>query len=429
MIKISSHTIRLFTGGFLLLLSSGCFKDRVTQSYTIVRPVYTTKTTVLGSIKGNPAQSIGSIGRLYVKDKYIYLNEPDKGIHIIDNSDPTRPSQVAFLSIPGNQEIAVKGNILYADMYRDLLAIDISNPLNIHVTGTAHNVFSDRYDGIDGYSMVNNGVVVDSNLILTGYIKKDTTIGSGAPQDVFPGGGIVYYSPVAYANSSSSSPGTGNGIAGSMAKMVLTADHLYTISEPHTLGIVNATNAASPTLTGTMSAGFDLETVFPFNDKLFLGSQEGMYIYDISNPDKPTPAATFTHGHACDPVITDGNYAYITLHTGTVCGGISNELDVVNVQNLQQTSQVKIYPMTKPGGLSKDNNLLFICDGDEGVKLYDASDPANLQFISQIGQTTATDVIATNGHLLVTASSGLYQYDYSNIHDIRLVSTISLNNK
>jgi hypothetical protein len=154
-----------------------------------------------------------------------------------------------------------------------------------------------------------------------------------------------------------------------------------------------------------------------------------MFIYDISNPDKPASAGTFSHGRACDPVVADGSYAYITLHAGTTCGGFSNELDVVNVQNLQQASLVKTYPMTKPGGLCKDNNLLFICDGQEGVKLYDASDPANLQFISQIGQMTATDVIATNGHLVVTTSTGLYQYDYSNIHDIHLLSTLALNNK
>jgi hypothetical protein len=433
MIKISPNTLRLLTGGCLLFLLSGCFKDKVTQTYSIVRPVYTAKTTVLGSIKGNPAQPIGSVGRLYIKDQYIYLNEPDKGIHIIDNSNPANPRQTAFLSVPGNQEIAVKGNILYADMYRDLLAIDISNPLNVNVTGMAHNVFSDRYSGVGGvggYTVVNNGIILDSNMIITGYIKKDTTIESGAPESVFSGGGILYYSPSA-ANSlnSSSSSGTGTGIAGSMAKMVLTADHLYTISESHMLGIVNATNAASPTLTGTMYAGFDLETIFPFSDKLFLGSQEGMFIYDISNPDKPTSAGTFSHGRACDPVVADGSYAYITLHAGTTCGGLSNELDVVNVQNLQQASLVKSYPMTKPGGLCKDNNLLFVCDGEEGVKLYDASDPANLQFISQIGQLTATDVIAANGHLLVTTGTGLYQYDYTNIHDIRLLSTLSLNNK
>ena len=47
-------------------------------------------------------------------------------------------------------------------------------------------------------------------------------------------------------------------------------------------------------------------------------------------------------------MITDGTYAYITLHAGSYCGGASNELDVVNVHDLPQTSLVKVYPMTRP---------------------------------------------------------------------------------
>ncbi len=427
MINITPSRLRLLTGGFLLLLLSGCFKDKVTKSYTIVRPVYTLKTTVLGNIKGSPTQSIDTIGRLYLKDPFIYLNEPEKGIHVIDNSDPAHPRQTAFLNIPGNEEIAIKGNTLYADMYRDLLAIDISNPSNVNVTGTAHNVFLDRYEGLGGYMTVNNGVISDSSLIITGYITKDTSFSTDAPKSL--GGGLVYYTPFngTYTLASSSSGGgSGTGIAGSMAKMVLTNNYIYTISERHSLGVVDATNTPSPALKNTVYAGYDLETIYPFNDKLFLGSQEGVYIYDISSPGNPVSAGTFTHGRACDPVVADGNYAYVTLHAGTTCGGASNELDVVDVQNLQTPSLIKTYPMTKPGGLCKDNNLLFVCDGAEGVKLYDASDPSNLLFITQIGQTTASDVIAVNQHLYVTTTSGLYQYDYSNIHDIRLLSFLSV---
>ena len=34
--------------------------------------------------------------------------------------------------------------------------------------------------------------------------------------------------------------------------------------------------------------------------------------------------------------------------------------------------------MTNPHGLTKDNNLLFICDGKDGLKMYDAADPLNI---------------------------------------------------
>src|SRR5436309_14397061 len=116
--KNISTSLSLLIGAMLLLILPGCFKDKITKTYTVITPVYTLKTSFLGSINGNPAQPIGTIGRIYTKDQFIYLNEPDKGIHVIDNSDPTHPKQIAFFNIPGNEEMAIKGNTLYADMYR-----------------------------------------------------------------------------------------------------------------------------------------------------------------------------------------------------------------------------------------------------------------------------------------------------------------------
>lgn len=425
------YTLRMFavlTGSGLLFLLPGCLKDKVTKTYTIVTPVYTTKSTVIANINGSASEPIGSIGRIYIKDQFIYLNEPDKGIHIIDNTNPASPRQIAFLNIPGNQEVAIKGNTLYADMYRDLMAIDISDPHQIKVTGTAHEVFLDRYEDMTGYTTVNGGIIVDSSYMLTGYVKRDTTLVTNAPEKEMHY--IMYNSPYYYtlasAASSSSTSNSGSGIAGSMAKMVLMNNYLYTISEPHQLGIVDVSNTPVPKKLSSSFAGFDLETIYPFNDKLFLGSQEGMYIYDVSNPTQPTAMGTFTHGRACDPVVADGSYAYVTLHSGTWCGGSSNELDVVNVQNLLQPVMTGTYPMTSPQGLCKDNNLLFVCDAGSGIALYDAGNPAALKLLTHLDIEFATDLIAINQRLFAIADGKLYQYDYSDVRNIRLISTFSV---
>src|SRR5258708_34330857 len=247
--KNISYTLSRLAGGCLLLLLSGCFKDKVTKTYTIVRPVYTPKTTFLaninGNINGNAGQPIGSIGRIYVKDKFIYLSEPEKGIHIIDNSDPAHPQQTAFLNIPGNEEIAIKGNTLYADMYRELLAIDISNPHQIKVTGMTVNVFRDRYNGVGGYTTINNGVGVDSNMIITGYVTKDTTMDTDAPKAAYPGGGFpIYLFNAASASNSGVSPGRGE--AGPLRKRALLTKSRSTSIHPHTLALLTAPIPPSP---------------------------------------------------------------------------------------------------------------------------------------------------------------------------------------
>jgi hypothetical protein len=412
--------VSLLAGAALLTLPSGCSKGIKTQTYTLYRPVYSSMPSVLASINGNPSQPIDSAGKLYVRGQYIFLNELDKGIHVFDNSDPSHPVQTAFLAIPGNQDIAIKGNTLYADMYKDLLAIDISNIHQVKITGKSPNLFSAR-TWVNGYS------TSDSTKIITDWIRKDTTVvivPAARPRNSPNNGGCCMFFDAAVpgvSNAAAASSST-TGTAGSMAAMVLINNYLYVISEPHSLGIVNVTDAPNPSLVYTMPAGFDLETIYPFRNQLFLGSAEGVFMFDLSNPAQPLRTGTFSHGRACDPVIADGNYAYVTLHAGTSCGGASNELDVLNVQDPSAAQTVRNYPMTSPQGLSKDGNLLFVCDGTSGVKVFDAQDPANLRQLTTSGDSRAYDVIASGQRLLVVADKGLYQYDYSNPSSLKLLS-------
>ena len=78
--------------------------------------MYETRAGVKANIKSNTAKEVQNPGKLYIFGNYIFLNEIDKGIHIIDNSNPASPKNVAFIDIPGNLDMAVKGNILYADL-------------------------------------------------------------------------------------------------------------------------------------------------------------------------------------------------------------------------------------------------------------------------------------------------------------------------
>jgi len=396
-----------------ILLPEGCHKDN-TRTYTILKPVYKDKASVLAAINGSATESFLHPGKIYIKDNLIFINEIDKGIHVIDNSDPSHPQQISFLDIPGNEDIAVKGNILYADMYADLLAIDITDPQSVHVTGKVSHFFMER-EFVNGFQPDSNQVIVD-------WIKKDTTVVIDQNPVVPP---IDDCRACMFMLSDASSVPATNGEAGSMAKMVLLKDYLYAISERHSLGIVSVTNASSPHFENNISAGFDLETIYPFEDKLFLGSAEGMFMFDVSDPVQPFSIGTFSHGRACDPVVSDGKYAYITLHAGTECGGNANELDVVNIENLDQSQLVKTYPMTKPTGLCKDGSLLFVCDASV-VKIYHAADPSDLKLLNKINSNEPYDVIAHNNVALVVDADGLYQYDYSNVSNIRQLSFISV---
>ncbi len=416
--KIIATVTTVFILGLLL---NGCVKDtcKKTYSYTFYQPLYKTSAEVRANIKSNPAMEIKDPGKIVILGNYIFLNEVDKGIHVIDNSNPSSPKNIAFIDIPGNVDIAVKGNTLYADFYTDLVTLDISNPLNVIKTKIVDGVFPNRY-----YGSTFSG---DSNKIIYDWVRHDTTINEDCAQQAWPGrGGMVLYTASEKSNSNSPTP---IGIAGSMARFALTGNYLYTVDDTY-LNVFNITNRNNPTFSNKTQVDWHVETIYPFRDKLFIGSNNGMYIYDINtSPANPVKIGEFTHVRSCDPVIADNNFAYVTLHSGTTCLGYSNELDIVKLNDLTNSQLVKIYNLSSPHGLSKDGNLLFICDGSDGLKIYNSSDVSNLQLIKQFSNLETYDVIAYNNIALVVAKDGLYQYDYADVNNIHLLSKISISNK
>ena len=148
----------------------------------------------------------------------------------------------------------------------------------------------------------------------------------------------------------------------------------------------------------------------------------------LSNPVAPVREGSVAHFTACDPVVADDNYAFVTLRAGTSCQGTNNQLDVINVQNVMSPWLVKTYGLTNPHGLAKDGDLLFICDGTDGLKVYNTSNVFSLQLIDRVKNIETYDVIAWNNKLLVVAKGGLYQYDYSNPSSLSLISKMTVNN-
>jgi hypothetical protein len=404
------------------LLLPGCLKDRVTESYKLYSPVYALKSTVLANINGDPTTPISQTGQIYIKGSYIFLNEIDKGIHVIDNSNPANPVHTSFLSIPGNLNIGVRNNILYADMYGDLLSIDISNIHQVKVLGSLQGFFSGRNSAPDN-EVIASWTVKDTSFVV--IPSGLTLLSQGGPVNylTYPGaaGALAEF---AAANSTAQSS---TGTAGSEAAMTLIGDYLYAIPEEHSLGVVQVSDSTNPTLITSFFAGYDLETIFPIQNSLLLGSKEGVFVYSISNPAQPTQVGEFKHGTACDPVIANSSYAYVTLRSGTYCGGSANELDVLNAQDFTNATLIQSYPMTAPTGLCLDGSLLFVCDSTV-VNVFDASNPDNLKLLSSVPVNSPNDVIAGNHILLVVAGGGLYQFDYTDPNNVKAISFLPIKN-
>lgn len=400
---------------------SGCLKDSAKQSYTITRPILAKLSEVRSGIKMEGPVSVSAPGKMYLIGNTILLNESGKGIHVIDNSNPAAPVNKSFLPIPGNYDMAVNGNILYADCFTDLLAFDISNPNQLVLKSYISQVFPDK--------QIQKGFYIDSGFCAIGWNSKDTsiTVGLGIDQVAWIGGGMLFSSSsIALASSFSSDKSATNGKAGSMAKMAIQNGWLYGVSN-FKLQVIDLSQADKPVLSKSIQTNALNETVFPFKDKLFIGSQTGMSIYSVSSAANPQFQSMFSHARVCDPVIADDTHAYVTLRSnGLTCMGNLNELNVLDIRNIQSPILLKTYPFTHPKGLSKEGNTLMVCDGEIGVKIYDASNPENLKLLQNLALEEAYDVICYNNIAYISAKDGLYQFNFSKPDQTKLISKISI---
>lgn len=408
----------------LMLMLSGCLKDTLETSYTytMARPVFSTAAEVRNSIKNLTAEPVSVPGKMYLYGSYIFLNEVNRGIHIINNSNPAAPVNEAFIAIPGCADMAVSGNMLYADCYTDLMAIDISNPKAVVLKNYIPNLFPER-QYIMGYAM-------DSSKIIVNWIVKDTTVSQKMDFSTtrWFSGGILFDSQAQFmsftANRAiSSAPAAGKG--GSMARFAISHAHLYAVTTSSLIAL-DLAKPEKPAWKSSTTLPWGIETIYPFKDKLFIGANSGMHIFVIDNPAAPKQAGTFTHARVCDPVIADDDYAYVTLRSGTLCQGFQNQLDVVDIANVFSPKLVKSYPLTNPKGLDKDGNYLFVCDGTDALKVLDATNVNNVTVIKSISIKNPFDVICWNKVAIVSAADGLHQYDISNVNNIKALSFIGI---
>lgn len=412
----------------ILLLSiffSGC-KDKYTEQYLSLEPVYLTYQEFRASVKVVNQQDLVKPGKIYTIGNYIFINEIMKGVHVYNNINPASPQYVGFINIPGNVDLAVKNNIMYADSYIDLVAIDITDPGKATEVGRIQSVFPYSVPAYSqtGYRIgqVDNtkGVVV--NWELKTIRKEIETIS----YPIYP----IYYG--AKYDAISASPSTGSnatsssaGIGGSMARFGLTGNALVAVDN-YMYYNIDLSDAKNPKLASKSQINWGIETMFLSGKYMFLGTTNGMLIYDLSDINKPVYLSTFWHATGCDPVVVNKNKAYVTIRGGNPCGSNINRLDVLDVTNVLKPILLRSYSMDEPYGLGISDDILFVCDGKSGLKVYNAADPMLIteNQLAKFPGIQAYDVIPLGKSLLMIGSDGFYQYDYADVKNIKQISSI-----
>jgi hypothetical protein len=232
--------------------------------------------------------------------------------------------------------------------------------------------------------------------------------GGGGVQTVAPGTG-----------------GGGTGVGGSTARFTIAKNCLYAIHNDSLKVFSIQTNRLN--ITNQISVGRSIETIYPFENSLYIAGPIGMVAYDITNPISPLYQGYVQHVTGCDPVVANATHVYLTIHGGTNCRSSNiNELQIYKLgTTFNKSVLLAKVQMTSPLGLGLKNNRLYVCDRGVGIKVFDISTPANTSQNHFINLPIAKDVIPYNNLLVCNTESGVAYYDISNPNQSNFLSSIN----
>jgi len=412
--KISTFMLAIIS---LTLIS--CFEDQGTAEVTYKKAVaiYGDLNDLRSTQLVTASKTIVDPGKVYISDDLLLIGEEGEGIHVFDNTNPEVPKELYFINIPQNREFYVIRNKIYAESLYDLIKIDISDMQAPMIESRIENAFSEPFVNASGESLIGfeYGEVTET-LDRTSYIY--TQINEQDPlyfdfqQELIPRSVV----PASFAGSGSS--------IGTVNRMAFTNDHLYVIGNSTLYTFRDDIFLSKVT---ESEIGWNMETIYPQGDALFVGTRNSMEILSIADADDPSRIGRFSHARSCDPVLPDGNTAYVTLRSGTDCFGNTDALTVVDIGNLNSPFSKQEIQMESPYGMTIIDGKLYVGEGENGLKIFNILEDATLEYLDHDRNIPAYDVIPhpTKANIILVASpTGFGQYEITS-SSRKLLSWIS----
>lgn len=409
----------------LLLGITSCLnKDcDLSVKYLEYQPVYMEQEAFESVVAVEEPQTIFRPGKIHVSDSALFINDIARGLHIFDNTQPENPRKVAFINIPGSYDVSVICDKLYVDSSSDILIFDISelsNPILINrLKGVLQSIVSYR-----GYnSDPSQGVVVD-------WVAYEAEIDFGCPY-LIPE--VIIKNTLDVNNPTSSKEINEQGIVptrkqlnGKANRFISVGQYLY-VPQSFTLGIYDLMNCSAPTEANILAYAGNFENpedIISYQNYLFIRDRDRNAVYSLDDLLQPSLEYENYYYFFNKSFIYDGNYSYAVSSNS-----VFNTLEVYNTTDFSNPIKFRNYEMVSPKSLSLDRNLLFVADGGDGVKIYDASNPEFVgdRLIAQFIPFPVFQVIAKNGRMTIIGINQFAQYDYSDSNDIRLLSISVIN--
>ncbi|MCB9195677.1 MAG: hypothetical protein H6600_01955 [Flavobacteriales bacterium] len=411
-----SKHILIATAALAMTLGA-CTKNKgeITMTYSKATAVYGNIEEIRNTPLIAPVRSIDNPGKIYVGDKFILIGEKEVGIHVFDNTDPNNPTAVTFIQLPMNREFFVDGDYLYAESQYDFVKINLSDFYNpslidreVYAFGTGQK--NENGEEIIGFTFATVTESIEIGSEEEKALKTSTHLYYNYLNELIPVSSVP-----------SSFSGVGEEGRGTLNKIATMNDYVYVVGNNKMYVFADDNNDLIARNVVHLNS-WDVETIYPNEGNLYIGTQSSMILMNTNNPENPSEVSSYFHPTSCDPVLPNGDVAYLTLRSAdnSGCAGDENTLTILNMEDEKNPTPLNSIVMNSPYGMTISGNYLWVGEGTNGLSLFDNSNPFDPVLIKTFTDVEAYDVIANpaipNG-IYVTGSEGMdhYNVDYQQL--------------
>ena len=138
----------LFFITVLALVATSCIEPtdemgRAPAGATIYVPLYA-HDSIAHKISIEPSKDIIKPAKIFTYQNYLMVNIQGEGFHVLDNTNPSAPRPLYFISVPGSNDVAIKNGYIYADNFDDIVVFTIDENQELVIINRLDNVMNNQ---------------------------------------------------------------------------------------------------------------------------------------------------------------------------------------------------------------------------------------------------------------------------------------------
>jgi len=398
----------------------------------------------------------GVVRDIFVDHYFAYVANGSSGLRVIDVSDPTRPTEIGHYHSKGyTNTVCVHRQVAYINGGSNVQILNVYAPagpekighinlvsnvsdIDVKAVGSSTYIFvANISDGLRVFDVTHpeNPVEVGSNenvnpvyktMILNdyAYVVSNSYLSimnvsdpeniqlisvfrcSHGMHEIYVSDGYAYIADiyygglwiidvrkpdnpnfVAYYIGDIRSNGCDVHIKDQIAYIACSSDGLY---------IVDVSVPQKPTKVSSFDTGFFCKNLVVLNDYAYVIGGHRLHIYDLSTPGHPQPLGSIeVSGNYTTDIFVSGHYAYFTCNDG---------LHIIDISDPYTPSEIGFSRTTIDASsvrLKDDYAYLACWDGLRVIDVSSKSNPVEVAFIES--EDRAIDVEISGGHAFVVA--------------------------